>query len=80
MIDAMNRISAKEARHYLERWRMVAEAEERELQTTSIDVKLRQLEALFASADYFPESADDRRAGCEEVSQRWARIRKAFGV
>jgi len=73
-------ITSEQARDYLARWRQVAEAEARELQSTSVDVKLRQLAALSASAQHFPESLLERQRDCDEVSRRWATIRKALGV
>jgi len=68
----MARITAEQARDYLARWRQVAEAESRELQSTSMDMKLRQLAAMFASARYFPESQLKRQRECDEVSRRWS--------
>jgi len=76
----MARITSEQARDYLARWRQVADAESRELRSTSMDVKLRQLAALFASAKYFPESKLERQRDSDEISRRWASIRKACGV
>ena len=75
----MARISPKEARAYLSRWALVREVEVEELRRTSIETKLRQLEALFASSAVFgadPDlSVEDRR-----VEDRWARVRRALSA
>lgn len=72
-------ISPKEARAYFSRWALVHEVEVGELRRTSIETKLRQLEALFASSEVFgadPDlSVEDRR-----VEDRWVRIRRALSA
>ena len=74
----MKRISPEEAKSYLERWSVAAEAERRELRETPIEVKLRQLASLMASAGLFPDP--ERAASEDEVRMRWAKIRQAYGL
>jgi len=72
-------ITPEQAREYLDRWRLVREAELEELRSTSMEMKLRQLSVLMASHDLFPP--DPAREGlAAEVRDRWARIREALRV
>jgi hypothetical protein len=74
----MDAINSKEARAYLERWELLRVAEAGELQRTSMDTKLRQLESLMASRLIFgPEP--DRQEGVEVVRARWNHLRLALG-
>jgi hypothetical protein len=71
-------INSEEARAYLERWQLLRVAEARELQRTSMETKLRQLELLMASRLMFgPES--DRQEGIEVVRARWNHLRRTLG-
>jgi hypothetical protein len=74
----MAAINSEEARAYLERWELLRVAEAGELQRTSMDTKLRQLESLMASRLMFgPEP--DRHEGVEVVRARWIHLRRVLG-
>ncbi len=74
----MGTITSDEARAYFERWELVREAKADELECTSMDTKLRQLESLMASREVFgPES--DREKGIAAVREHWNRLRQALG-
>jgi Fe-S-cluster formation regulator IscX/YfhJ len=75
----MKVISPEQAKAYLSRWQLVRQAEEAELERTSVDVKFRQLAALMTTQDAF---ADDpqRQAEIQAVRERWARLREAIGA
>ncbi|HLF11507.1 MAG TPA: hypothetical protein VJA26_09840 [Gammaproteobacteria bacterium] len=74
----MKRISSDEAKGYLARWSVAAEAERRELRETPMEVKLRQLAMLMASAGLFPDPG--RAPSEEDVRARWVTIRRAYGL
>jgi hypothetical protein len=68
-----------EFQSWLDRWEIANEREEEELRNTPPEVSLRQLEALFASVNFFGwrESLEE---GQEEVRARWARMKEKYGV
>jgi hypothetical protein len=67
-----------ETRAWAERWKEVESAEVAELRGTSADLKLRQLDALAASAVHFDWSADDLEN--ERVRDLWILLRQRSGV
>ena len=73
----MKPISPEEARSYLQRWSVATEAERREVRETPIEVKLKQVASLMASAGLFRDP--ERAASKDEVRARWAKIRQAYG-
>jgi hypothetical protein len=75
----LSAITPEQARAYLERWDLVGDAEAVELRRTPMAIKIRQLEALMAAHDAF---GDDpwREEEIESVRERWAGLRRAFGV
>jgi hypothetical protein len=74
----MATITSDEARAYFYRWELVREARAYELQRTSMDTKLQQLESLVASRQLFgPEP--DREEGISIVRERWQLLRQALG-
>jgi hypothetical protein len=71
-------LTRSEARAFRARWELVNVAEQREVQSTPLDHKLRQLAALMASADAMGWT--DALASEEaEVRDRWNRLRAIFG-
>ncbi len=72
----MARIEPDQARAWRERWELLARREIADLRTTSVVRKLRQLEALFASRDLFPDNGGATREAAV-LSERWHRIRNA---
>ena len=71
-------ITPEQAKSYLDRWKLVSEAEVEELRRTPMETKLRQLAALMASRRLFaPEP--DREEGVRLVRERWARLRQKLG-
>ncbi|MGH8285564.1 MAG: hypothetical protein ACRETT_07335 [Steroidobacteraceae bacterium] len=73
----MTSISPKQARDYLDRWKLVKEVEANELRTVSMETKLRQLAVLMASRNLFGDDRD-RETRVREVRDRWTRIRAAL--
>jgi hypothetical protein len=71
-------ISKSDAQSYLDRWSMVRDVEREQLQTTSMEIKLRQLASLMESRGMF---GDDFKREQEviEVRSRWAMLRKVLG-
>jgi hypothetical protein len=74
----MATITAEQAQNYLDRWKLVHEAEVQGLRTSSLDIKARQLSVLMASRELFSQD-HDRQSDVDTVRQRWARIRGALG-
>ena len=81
MADAAprRRITREQAEVFRRRWQMVNDAEKEELRTTPVEVKLRQLAALMASAkalgwDTVPETGEVLGPDL------WRRLRQAYGV
>jgi hypothetical protein len=73
----MTAITPKQARAFLDRWKLVREAEANELGMNSMELRLRQLGALVGSRQLFDDDPT-RERGVMEVRERWAQIRKAF--
>jgi hypothetical protein len=71
-------ITSDQAEAYFYRWELVREARADELQRTSMDTKLQQLESLVASRQVFgPEP--DREEGISSVRERWRLLRQVLG-
>jgi hypothetical protein len=75
----MSSITPEQAQSYIERWRLVREAEDAQLRRSSLETKLRQLAALMQARSAFGVHPE-RDAEIEMVRERWARIRRAVGV
>jgi hypothetical protein len=73
----MTSITPKQARAFLDRWKMIRELGADELRDSSLETRLRQLSALVGSRQLFNVDADRERR-VAEVRERWARIRKAL--
>jgi hypothetical protein len=71
-------MSPEEARAWAARWKEVVSAEVTELRGTAADVKLRQLDALAASAVHFDWSIDDLEN--ERVRDLWILLRQRSGI
>ena len=77
MIARMTAITAEQAQTYLDRWKLVHEAEVQGLRNSSLEIKARQLSVLMASGDLFARD-NDRPKEVDVVRERWARIRGAL--
>lgn len=75
-IAAMAAITSRQARSYLNRWKLVHEVEVQELRNASLDIKARQLAALMASRDLFKADLE-REKEANVLRERWALIRGA---
>jgi len=73
----MSSITPEQARQYLERWKLVRQAEVEELRMTSLETKLQQLVVLMASRGLF-RGDRDRESQVREIRDRWAQIRQAL--
>ncbi len=72
-------ITKKEAREFKRRWRLVNEAEKRELRRTSPAQKFRQLAVLMQWVKGFGwEKA--LKAEEAEVRKRWAKLKRLYNV
>jgi hypothetical protein len=74
----MPAVTPDEARAYFRRWELVRAEQARELRSTSMETKLRQLAALMASRRLFGDEPD-RDVGVQAVRARWARLRQLLG-
>lgn len=74
----MAAITPKQARDYLDRWKLVHEVEIQELRNAPLDTKVRQLSILMASRDLFEHDDVEREKEEAVVRERWARIRGAM--
>lgn len=72
----MTAITSRQARSYLDRWKLVHEAEVQELRNASLDIKARQLAVLMASRDLFKADVE-REMEVDAIRERWALIRGA---
>lgn len=70
-------MSAEEARAYIDRWKAVAEIEQRELQAATIQEKWRQLNAIKRLADGLGITREDDD-GKMEVYLRWAKLKRLY--
>ena len=70
-------ISKSEAQAYLHRWSLVRDAERDQLQTTPMEVKVKQLASLMESRAMFGEDLK-RDQEVAEVRARWARLRSVL--
>ena len=72
-------MTKSEGRAFKARWAAVNLAEQRELQTTSIDQKARQLAALMESAEAlgWKEALASEET---EVRERWNTLKKKYGL
>jgi hypothetical protein len=75
----MTSITPKQARAFLDRWKMVRELGADELRESSMETRWRQLNALVGSRELF-DADPDRERRVEAVRERWAKIRKALDV
>ncbi|MET0987961.1 MAG: hypothetical protein ABW034_21385 [Steroidobacteraceae bacterium] len=74
----MNSMTPDQARDYLERWRLIKQAEVEALRASSMETKLQQLSVLVASRNLFADRPE-RDGQVREIRDRWARIRQALG-
>ncbi len=70
-------MSAADARAYIDRWKDVAEIEQRELQSATIQEKWRQLNAIHQLADRLGITRVDDD-GKMEVYLRWAKLKRLY--
>ena len=75
----MTAITPKQALEFLDRLKIIREAETDELRKTSMVTKFSQISTLFGSRHLF-EVDPDRQRRIDEVRGRWAKIRQAMNV
>lgn len=73
----MARLTPAQAKEFADRWKRVNQAEIDELNATSPEILLRQLDSLRSAVDTFGwrEELDKET---EEVRERWNRLRTLF--
>lgn len=69
-------MTKQELEAWRQRWRLVEEAQLREVQTASLEDKLHQFEVLRGWARQM-DWAESLRRGDDEVRQRWNRLQAA---
>jgi hypothetical protein len=74
----VRQITPEEIQAYCKRWELMTQREIEELRRTPIEVKFRQLAALFEARHLFPPEPD-REEGVRLVRERWAQLRRALG-
>ncbi len=72
------RLTPEQARSFVDRWRLVNEAEIAELRATPIEDRFRQLAVLIASVEELGW-AQALEAETEITRERWQRLRRAYG-
>jgi hypothetical protein len=73
----MKPITVDDVRDYQGRWNTVTAAEHAELQRTPVEVRFRQLCALFESRTLFAADPNSQVRDAL-VAERWARIRRHY--
>lgn len=72
-------MTKEEVQAWMERWKLVAEQERKELAAMTPDEKIQQLNVLLTAARSFgweQQLADE----ADPVREKWIRLRKAAGV
>ncbi|MEP7314403.1 MAG: hypothetical protein ABI859_17590 [Pseudomonadota bacterium] len=72
----MTTLTPKQARDYLDRWKLVRGAENDALRTSSLEIRLRQLAVLMACRPFLGNDPN-RDLRVQEVRERWERIRRS---
>ncbi len=73
--EVNNRMTKQQAAAWKQRWQRVEEAERHELQTMSLELRWRQLVAMFDSARALGWATTDETE-IEQVRARWAKLRR----
>jgi len=73
----MQKMTAKDAQEWRDRWRVVNAHRAAEVRAMTADEKIRQLAELM-SAPVSAERVKSRAAEVEIVRQRWAKLRNAY--
>lgn len=73
------KMTKEEAQAFKKRWELVNAAEREELASTPMMLKFRQFAVLLASAGQFAWTKEMEEAE-KQVRERWARLRRVYGV
>ncbi len=73
----MSKISKKNAEFYVKRWEAVRQVQMKELRSSSMTQKFRQLCALMDSRSLFGKKAGGDK-GVKQVRQYWMELRKVM--
>jgi hypothetical protein len=71
------RLTKEQAIAFRQRWQQVEEAERRELQNATVELRFRQLVSMFDSARALGWATTDE-AEIEQVRARWAKLRRHY--
>ena len=74
----MRKMTKKEARDYLKRWRLVDRVLDEELRQTSIETKFEKMDAAYRMAvglGFLPKLKALKRKTEQGVRQRWLRLK-----
>ncbi len=71
-----NRITKEQAAAFRQRWQLVEEAEHQELQTSPLELRFRQLAAMFESARGLGWATTEE-SEILQVRERWAKLRRS---
>ncbi len=73
----MRKMTKKEARDYIKRWRLVDQVLDEELRRTSIETKFQKMDAAYRMAmglGFLPKLKALKQETEQEVRQRWLRL------
>jgi hypothetical protein len=73
----MRKLTKKEARDYMARWRLVNQVLDEELRKTSIETKFEKMDAAYRMAmglGFLAKLRALKRETADEVRQRWLRL------
>lgn len=73
----MIKISKKKADLYVKRWKTVQQVQLKELRSSSLEQKFKQLCVLMDSRPLFGKRTEGDR-GVKQVRQHWVKLRKAM--
>ena len=74
----MKKMTKKEARDYVKRWRLVDQVLDEELRQTSIETKFQKMDAAYRTAvglGFLPKLKALKQETEQEVRQRWLRLK-----
>lgn len=74
----MRKMTKKEARSYLKRWRLVDQVLDEELRRASIETKFQKMDAAYRMAvwlGFLPKIKALKQETEQEVRQRWLRLK-----
>ncbi|HXF93604.1 MAG TPA: hypothetical protein VNK46_12660 [Nitrospiraceae bacterium] len=75
----MRKITKKEVREYIKRWRLVNQVLDEELRRTTIETKFEKMDAAYRMAvavGFLTRLRRSKQETVDEVRQRWLRLQR----